>query len=83
MTHPWVMDINCVKYYLDPVRSYGPDMDFRYQCTVTLTFVGMTFVQVHEQQLCKLDMSYGTDTPKQKPLGHRQQLCEVSYPSYL
>ena len=40
-TEPWVMDNNCVKYYLAPnfaVKSYSPDMDFGYECTVTLTW---------------------------------------------
>ena len=97
MAHPWVMDNNCVKYYLDPtwqwgvlartqiwvclqcdldlgdmtlgqshdtplgqgqqlceilsrsnlaVRSYGPDTDFHYVCTVTLTLGIWPWVKV-------------------------------------
>ena len=40
MTHSWVMDNNCVKYFLRSnmaVRSYDPGTDFSYVCTVTLT----------------------------------------------
>ena len=41
LTHPWVNENNCVKYYLNPtwtnkaVRSYGLDTNFCYVCTVT------------------------------------------------
>ena len=63
MTHPWVMDNNCVKCYPDPfghgqqvceilsrfsmaVRSYNPDTDFRYMCTVTLTLEIWPWVKI-------------------------------------
>ena len=47
MTHPQVMDINCVKYYPDPTwRSCGPDTDFWYVCTVTLTWEIWPWVKV-------------------------------------
>ena len=49
LTHPWVMDNNCVKYYPNPnltVRSYGPDTDFQYVCTVTLTLEIWPWVKV-------------------------------------
>ena len=42
------------------VRSYGPDMDFGYVCSVTLTLGGMTLGQGHDtplgngQQLCDI-----------------------------
>ena len=63
MTHPWVMDNNCVKYYLDPTWQWG----------VKLPGHGF-LVYVH----CDLDLEdmtsgQGHDTP----LGHGQQLCEI------
>ena len=67
MTHPWVMDNNCVKYYPDP--------------TWQELWPGHGFsVYVH----CDLDLGdmtfgQGHDTP----LGHGQQLCEISSRSNL
>ena len=49
MTHPSVIDNNCVKYYPDPTwqwGSYGPDTDFGYVCTVTLTLEIWPWVKV-------------------------------------
>ena len=78
MTHPWVMDNNCVKYYPDPawaMRSYGPNTDFGYVFTVTLTLENpdMTLGQGHDTPwghgLCEIlsrsdkgVKSYGPDT---------------------
>ena len=45
------------------VKSYGPDMDFRCICIVTLTLVRLG------------DMTLGQD--HDTPLGHGQQLCEI------
>ena len=42
------------------VRSYGPDTDFQYMCTVTLALGDMTLGQGHDtplghgQQLCEI-----------------------------
>ena len=42
------------------VKSYDPDIDFVYKCTVTLAFRGMTMGQGHDtsvghgQQLCEI-----------------------------
>ena len=45
-----VMDNNCVKYFLDPTWQWGvingPDTDFWYVCTVTLTFEIWPWVKV-------------------------------------
>ena len=58
MTCPWDVDTNCeISRSTMAVRSYGPDMDFGYVCTVSLT-LDMTFIQGHDtslghgQQLC-------------------------------
>ena len=46
MTHPWVMDNNCMKYYPNPtwLVSYGLDKELSDVCTVTLTLEIMTLV---------------------------------------
>ena len=65
MTHPGIMDNNCVKYYLDPIwqwRVMALTPIFWYICTVTLTFWGMTLDQGHDT-----------------PLGYGQQLCEILF----
>ena len=73
MTHPCVMDNNCVKYYPNKklqlhVVSYGPEKDHGYVCYVTLS-QGLDTAFVHGQQLrvmssrCnKIEKSSGPDT---------------------
>ena len=65
------------------VRSYGPDTDFQYVCTVTLTLeIGQGSTKLWPEHgfpvcvHCDLDLGdmtlgQGHDTP----LGHGQQLC--------
>ena len=62
MTHPWVMDDNCVKYYPDQLGSeeVWPEHGFWVCVHCDLDLVDMTLVQGndtffgHGQQLCKI-----------------------------
>ena len=71
MAHPWIMDISVwnIKILFRSnfaVRSFVPETDFRYMCTVTLTFAIWPWVNIRPwvkvitQTLC-----------------HWQQLCEI------
>ena len=61
MTHPWVMDNKCVKYYPNPTWHWGwPRHEF--------------LVCVHcDIDLGDMTLGQGHDTP----FGHGQQLCEI------
>ena len=64
MTHPWVMDNKCVKYYPDPFWQWG----------VTVRTQISSSVNLHcDLDLGDMTLSQGQDTP----LG-QQQLCEIS-----
>ena len=54
MTHPWIMDIICVKYYLDSTvaRSFDPGTSFRCVCTVILIMEIMTHHLVMGSYYC-------------------------------
>ena len=62
MTHPWVMDNNCVKYYPDPTWQWGVMARTRN--------LGMCALWPWPWRLT-LGQSHDT------PLGHGQQLCEI------
>ena len=67
MTHPWVFDNNCVKYYPDPTwqwRVMARTPILRYVCTVNLTIWPWVKVMTHPRVMDNNCVKYYPDPTK-------------------